>query len=224
MNRNKKQVLTVLCVGLVSVGALTFTARPLASKSTAVTRKPPTAPNNTPTAVPLGTRESPSPASAPEHVIYRQFFRHLVALNERATQAERQGKDGKKLRSHYKDKTGLAEEHSRILDKVADDYEREVRQLDAKAKKIIDQAHARYPKGVVPAGEQLPPPPPELKDLQRQRDYSVMRARHRLQTSLGEHGFRQLDDFLKLKFAPNVRPVPVTPRSDIGRPGGGSKK
>jgi hypothetical protein len=81
--------------------------------------------------------------------------------------------------------------------------------MDAEAKDIIDAAHARYPGGQVPAGEQLPPPPPELKKLQRQRDMAVLKARHRLRTELGEHGFRQVDDFLKLNFAPNVQPAQV---------------
>jgi hypothetical protein len=99
-----------------------------------------------------------------------------------------------------------------------------VKQLDAKAKKIIDELYARYPGGQVPAGEQLPPPPPELQQLQRMRDYSALRARHRLQKELGEHGFKQVDDFLKLNFAPNVRPAPIKPRTGQAQPDNGGQK
>jgi len=214
---HKKKILAVLSTILVSVGSFAFASHPLVNN-------PAIASKAAPTGAPLSTRQSPSPASAPEQVIYRQFFRHAVALKERAKEVERQGKDGGKLRSHYKDKMGLKDEHERILDEIAADTEREVAQLDAKAKKIIDELYARYPKGQVPAGEQLPPPPPELQKLQRLRDYNTLRARHRLKKELGEHGFKQVDDFLKLNFAPNVRPAPLKPRLEQGQPANGGHK
>lgn len=61
--------------------------------------------------------------------------------------------------------------------------------------------------------------------MQRQRDSIVMRARHKLRTALGEEGFRQVDDFLKLNFAPNVQPARLRPEgaapSQPGQPAGG---
>lgn len=207
----KKKAISVLCIVLALCATIAFTSFPLANNTA-------TANKDVPAGAPLGTRESPNPASAPEHVIYRQFFRHIAALKSRAKEVEREGRSGKKLRAHYKDKMGLSDQHARLLDQIAADTEREVAVLDAKAKKIIDELYARYPKGVVPSGEQLPPPPAELQKLQRERDYSTLRARHRLQTMLGEHGFRQADEFLKLNFAPNVRPATLKPRMEQRRP------
>ena len=151
-------------------------------------------------------------------------FRHLVALKGHAKDVERQGRNGAKLRSHYKEKINLKDEHASLLDKIAVESDREVAKLDAKAKKITDEFHARYPKGIVPAGEKLPPPPAELKELQRQRDMSILRARHQLRTSLGEHGFKQIDDYIKLNFAPNVKPAPIRQRSLSGQPRSGNQK
>lgn len=44
-----------------------------------------------------------------------------MALKERAGEVERQGRNGKALRSHYKDKIGLKDEHARLLDRIAAD-------------------------------------------------------------------------------------------------------
>lgn len=217
--KHKKKIAVALCLILLSVGALAFAGH-------TPQKDAPAAPaladrgGTTPKGKPLGTREEPSRPDAPEHVIYRQFFRHVVALKQRAQEVERQGRDGRKLRSFYRDRLSMKEDQSRNLDSVAADVSREVDKLDAKAKRIIEELHARYPGGVVPEGEQLPPPPPEFKDLQRQRDYAVMRGRMRLKTTLGEQGFQQVEDFVKMNFAPDVRPVPVSPRRATPPPQG----
>lgn len=213
-----KKVLTLLCVAALSAGALAFNLNP-------PTRGQAQTDQQSPPATTVGTEESPRPSRAPEHVIYRQFFRHLMALKERADEVEAQGRSGKALRSHYKDKVKLSDRQSRLLDEIAADCDREVAEMDARAKRIIDDAHARFPNGVVPAGQRVPPPPPELKQMQRQRDSAVMRARHKLRAALGEEGFRQVDDFLKLNFAPNVQPAQLRPEgaasSQPGQPAGG---
>lgn len=204
----KKKILAFLCVAAVCTAALTFNnASPSRGQAPAAIQAQP--------AAALGTKESPSPSNAPEHVIYGQFFRHAKAIRERAKEVERQGRSGKALRSHYKEKIGLKDEHSRVLDKITDEYEAEVGRLDAQAKKLIDAAHARFPNGVVPPGATLPPPPPELKTLQRERDMTAMKARHKLRAVLGEHGFRQIDDYIKLNFARGVRPAQPVARQAV---------
>jgi hypothetical protein len=202
---NKKKALALLCALTLCAGALALSGDLPTRGQTPAGGPPPPAPA-------LGTKESPSPSRAPEHVVYAQFFRHAKALREKAGDEERRGRNGRALRSHYKDKMGLKDEHARALDRIADDFEAEAGRLDARAKRLIDDARARFPGGVVPPGASLPPPPPELKQLQRRRDMAVMRARHQLRAALGEHGFKQVDDYLKLNFAPNVRPAQPAPR------------
>jgi hypothetical protein len=96
--------------------------------------------------------------------------------------------------------------------KIATQCERETAKVEAKAQRIIAAARARFPNGQVASVEQIPPPPPELKKLQRHRDMIVMRARHRLVTELGAYGFQQIDDYIKLNFARNVQPSAVQPK------------
>jgi hypothetical protein len=125
---------------------------------------------------------------------------------------ESQGRNAKALREHYKDKIGLKDKEAVLLDEIAFESEREVEKIDKKAQKIIDALRNRYPNGLLATGEQLPPPPPELKKLQRQRDMIVMSARHRLVTELGAYGFQQIDDFIKLNFARDVQPTAARPK------------
>lgn len=160
----------------------------------------------------VGTKQAPSPSQAPEHIVYRQFFRHLVALKERAEEVKRQGKNGNAFRTYYKDKIGLKDKEASLLDEIATQCERETAKVDAKAQRIIAAARARFPNGQVASVEQIPPPPPELKKLQRHRDMIVMRGRHRLVTELGAYGFQQIDDYIKLNFARDVQPSAVQPK------------
>jgi hypothetical protein len=200
--KTRKSVL--VCVLALLVGGLAF-------KSYIPTRGQTTTPQ-LPASATVGTRESPSPSQAPEHIVYRQFFRHLVALKQRAEGMESQGKNGKALRTHYKDKIGLKDKEASLLDEIATECERETAKIDERAQRIIEAARARFSNGRAASIEEIPPPPPELKKLQRHRDMVVMRARHRLVTELGAYGFQQIDDFLKLNFARDVRPAAVQPK------------
>lgn len=215
----KRKVLTLICAVALAVSVLAFNRYPSTQGQTAASQQS--------VASTIGTKQSPSPSQAPEHVVYRQFFRHLVALKQRASEMESQGKNGKALREHYKDKIGLKDKEARLLDEIASESEREVEKIDQKAQKIIDAARKKYPNGRVPAGEQLPPAPPELKKLQRQRDMIVMRGRHRLATELGSYGFQQVDDFIKLKFTKDLNPAALRPRQPAPvqqeSPAGGGK-
>src|SRR5205807_2653042 len=179
----KIKVLTVFCVVALGVGGLAF-------KSYSPTRGQIPAAKQSPATATIGTKQSPSPSQAPEHVVYRQFFRHLVALKERAAEMETHGKSGKALRAHYKDKIGLKDKEADLLDEIAAECERETAKVDATAQRIIDATRKRFPNGRLASVDQLPPPPPELKKLQLKRDMIVMRARHRLVTELGSQGFQ----------------------------------
>lgn len=209
MKRKMLAVLCVVCIVAVSAGALSVNNSPSPSSQTQASKQ--AIPSNVVADAAPGTRQSPRPANAPEYVIYRQFFRHLMALKEKATELERQGKDGKKLRAHYKDLARLTDKQSRLLDKIAADCEREVALQDAQAQIIITAFRARFPGGRVPPGQQLPPPPSELRRMQQQRNNTIMRARYRLRAELGEQGFQQLDDFIKINVASKIKPARLQP-------------
>lgn len=145
----------------------------------------------------------------PEHVAYRHLFHQAHLLNEKADQAERQGKSeaASSLRSIYKREAELNDEQTRLFNEVAAECEREVVEQDKKAKVIIDAFRAQYPGGRVPDGEPLPPPSPELAQMQLERNAIILRSRDRLRAALGEEEFSRFKHFVKVKIAPNIRPM-----------------
>lgn len=203
----KTKTSALLCVvALIAAGLALNNYVPIRGQATAQQS------TTTTTTDPVGTKQSPSSSQAREHIVYRQFFRHLAALKQRAAEMETQGKSGKAFRTHYKDKIGLKDKEANLIDEIAAECDRETAKVDAKAQRIIESTRARVPIGQVVSSDQLPPPPPELKKLQRQRDMIVMRARYRLVSELGAYGFQRVDDFIKLNFARDVQPAAVRPK------------
>lgn len=200
-----KKIPVVFCLIAMCIGAFALLGnKPVASK--------PPVNNSLQTRADRGSRQDPLPANAPEHVVYRQFFRHLIALKKQAKDNELKTKKLSKLRAHYKDKIGLKNDKAHILDNIAEEYVKEMAQTDAKAKKIIDEAHSRFPDGKIPRGQQLPPPPKELEKLQRDRDMSVLKARQKLKNKLGDYDFQLIDDYIKINFARQIKPTAVNPQ------------
>lgn len=196
-----KKTLTVLALILISLAVFAFNGnQPSSGKTSPITA----------TSSPQGTRESPRPSDAPEHIIYRQFFHHLMSFKARAKEVESKGGDGRSLRSYFKRKASLADNEALILDAVAADCERDVSDLDAKAKPIIARYRASLIRGKIDS-KTLPPLPPELAVLQEQRNMVILHARERLRKSLGHQAFSRLDDFIKMNSERNSRPAQVTP-------------
>lgn len=200
-----KKIVVVFCLIAVCIGAFAL----LGNKRVAGN---PSVSGGTNPSGERGTRQDPLPATAPEHVVYGQFFRHLIALKKQAKDNELKSKKQSKLRTHYKDKIGLKDDKAQILDNIADECVREMAQTDEKAKKIIDEAHSRFPGGKIPQGQQLPAPPKELKKLQRDRDMSILKARQKLRKKLGDYEFQLIDDYIKINFARQIKSSAVNPQ------------
>jgi len=142
--------------------------------------------------------------------VYWQFFRHLLALRDRASALERAGGIGAGLRSYYKDKAKLTDQQALALDQIASTCAQEVAVLDAQAKVIIDAFRTKVLAKNSLTGGTLPPLPPELRRMQQQRNMIIMRYRELLRTTLGQQGFKQLDDFIKIDAERNARPAQIT--------------
>jgi hypothetical protein len=197
-----KKLLAV--VGLIAIIAGVFV---LQGRSTTKTHASSGAqPNQT-----LAMTQSPHATRAPEHVVYRVFFHHLMALRNQATEIERKGGDGRGLRSYYKNKARLTDAEALTLDQIAADCDREIASLDAKASKIIMAIRTRAQVSHSLSAGSVPPLPPELAAMQQQRNSIILRARQKLRTALGEEAFRQLDDFIKVDAERNAKPAELQP-------------
>jgi hypothetical protein len=179
---NKKRILTILCVLALAIGAFVVSRHGQTAKSSATPKAP----------------------EVPDHIAYRHLFRHVAAFKKQAEENEKQGKDGSSFRAFFKHKMQLSDEQARVLNDIADDCDREVKQQDEQAKIFIDAYKAQYPGGRVPHGETPKPPPIELKAMTEERNQIILRARDRLHATLGDDEFKHFDGFVKHQVAPNV--------------------
>lgn len=149
---------------------------------------------------PQSRAQSRSPAQIPEHVIYRHLFHHVLALQKKAAELEKDGKDAAQLRTHFKRQAELNDEQARVLDQVAAQYDEQEKVLDARARPIIDAYKAQYPGGQVPPGQKPLPPPAELRSLSQERDALALRGRDQLRAAFG-YDFERFQKFIKTRVA-----------------------
>jgi cell division protein ZapA (FtsZ GTPase activity inhibitor) len=141
----------------------------------------------------------------PERILYRHLFRHAAEFKRKGDEAEKEGKDATNFRRFFKNKAELDNAQARALDEVAENCDREMRQLDERAKALLAGVRAQYPDGQLPAGQAPPRPPAELRQLSEERDAVVLRARDRLREVLGEGEFKRFDKFVKTRVARDVQ-------------------
>ena len=191
---NKRQVVILICTVTLIVGSLSLWT-------------------TVPSAAPPQMNSQPQRIPAPTAVVYSALFHHVADVIQQADETQRQGKDASSLRALFRDKANLSDVQARDLDRIATDCVREVSAQDARAQQIIGAFKARFPPGRLPPGVKLPPPPPELKQMQAERDAMILRARDRLRLALGEEGFQRFEGFVTERVASGIEPVRLHSRS-----------
>jgi hypothetical protein len=149
-----------------------------------------------------------SQLSIPEHITYGFFFNRIIAVQQRATGRPDAYASGQVIRTSIEREANLSDAQLLVLNNIAFVCTQQLRGQDKRAGQIIAAFRARYPKGIVPPGESLPPPPTELKAMQEERNAIVLRARDQLRRVFGEQVFNRLDEILKRDIASNVQISP----------------
>jgi hypothetical protein len=218
---NRKQMIIALCLVTIATSALAIGRKSIAEATVsavipqpAAKREPasiisarqPSADLNAQQANADKKAQAPS-GQVPQYIVYRQLFRHVVILKQKAEEEERNGRDGGLLRSLYKRNAKLNDAEARTLEQIAEESDRQVSEFDERAKKIIAEARANHPGGELAPGETLPPPPTELGALQEQRNAAVLQARDKLRAIFGEEAFERFDKFVQRDVAPKIKPV-----------------
>ena len=110
----------------------------------------------------------------------------------------------------YQIRTGLTGAQFEMVRTTAREMEEQVDALDARAKTIVYAFRAAHRQ---PSPQQpLAPAPPELAQLQKQRDDLMRGTVAQLKAGLGPQAAGQLDFFLATQFAPHVRVAQVGQR------------
>jgi hypothetical protein len=112
---------------------------------------------------------APASGGISEQIYYGEVFSLLAKLKNKAD---------------YQEKASLTEEEAATLQEIAADCERETAAVDAQAQAIIKEFSERWH-----SAKKSLPLPPELTELQRQRDAIPLHHRDRLRKALGEDAF-----------------------------------
>lgn len=145
------------------------------------------------------------PQSPPRLVLYRHLLAHVEHLAKRAEELTQQGGNASGLTDYYQKQVPLSPAEANILAAAAALFQQDIGAHDERAQKVIKAFRERYKGERFSAANPIPPPPPELKDLQRERDTLIARHVDSLQHALRPAAAARLESFLFRDFAPNVR-------------------
>lgn len=143
----------------------------------------------------------------PDNVLYESIFRLDVTFQRQAEEQELAGEPVTPLINYFKEQFNLTDTEAEQVHRIAREFAEAVGPTDKQASNIIDGIRKRFPNGRVEPGQEVPPPPPELTELQRQRDSIVLDHRDELINSLGSEKFALVDDVVKTNFAKNFASI-----------------
>jgi hypothetical protein len=143
---------------------------------------------------------------------YRAFFHQVQYLESEAQKATLT--ESLELRAWHQKQIGLTVQEAAQLRQIATIHVAAINALDEAASRIIQIQRSQFPGGKLESKDSLPPPPPALAQLQKQRDDLTMSHVQNLQATLSAQSFANLDPWIKANFRqegakPNVvRPAP----------------
>lgn len=158
------------------------------------------------------TERKPAPESEPappEYVVYGVLFHHVDDVQRQADEAASRGEDASALRATFQIQANLNTEQAQLLNTIASNCVRETAVQDAKALAIIRVFRTQHPPGKIKAGTT---PPPELAQMQFERNEIILRAKEQLRVALGDEVFSRFSRFVMTRIASGLHPVPLQAR------------
>jgi hypothetical protein len=129
--------------------------------------------------------------------VYMHFLLYQNHLDAVATSREKKGKDGSEFRNHFQQQLGFSNAQFAVVRTTGVRLQTELNDLNAQAISVIKAYRLSHPQ--TPGGP-LPPPPPELADLTKQREDLIQKEVAALNSGLGTIPSGRLQDFLQNRF------------------------
>jgi hypothetical protein len=170
------------------------------------------------TAILAQTQPLASTATGTPLIAYRFLFRHVQHLENLANAASTSAQDATQFRNQYQITMGLSDSESAQLKQISAAALSALDAIEQQAAEVIQAERAKYPKGKLPSKNALPPPPPELAQLQQERDDVTRSNVQSLQGALSATSFTNLDNWVKSHYTPNGIGQPRMPPSGMPSP------
>lgn len=145
---------------------------------------------------PVATSATGTPLPA-----YRAFFNHVQFLEDEANKASNRGdaKEATELRKHHQNAAVLNDQEAALMKQIANIHVNAIDPIEKRAGQVIQAERAKVQAGRLTSRTQLPSPPAELGQLQKQRDDATTAHIQNLQNMLGA-SFSKLDAYVKTQF------------------------
>jgi hypothetical protein len=133
----------------------------------------------------------------PDHTVYHFLFAEIAYLKKRGAPA---AKSIERIERAYE----INDDQAIMVEQYALSCMEEVKQINSRAREIIRTAKAHYMENEVKRGLPIPPPPPVLRELQKERDATFLRWRKKLEDSM-PNDFTRFDKKVREKFISSAR-------------------
>lgn len=179
----------------------------------------------------------------PEEIMYLALFQQIHALRQEDSKYQARGETTTFKETFYKTRLGLSPDKFTAVETAYTDYMARVEPINKRAGEIIKKYRDQFPGGelkkAVPADpsklgltyEKPPPAPPELGELQKQKDQVALTAKEKIRQALGQTEFSKFEsslrDYASKVLVPNNLNTGVLPKiEDVEkrRSGEGVKK
>jgi hypothetical protein len=145
--------------------------------------------------------------SIPDYITYDQLFRLVRQIDEQAAKLAAEGVDNKIWSEYFQREAGLTKVEADALRQTANEFQSQIEPIDGQANDIIYKLRSAYPSGQIPSGVQVPPPPPELTQLQEQRNQIALNMRDVLNNRLGLTTADRFALFVQQNIANNLHVI-----------------
>jgi hypothetical protein len=160
--------------------------------------------------------QSTTDKKLPEAHLFLHLFKHMASLEKR-TELARQTGNNMDFTRWYEQEAGLNHVQNEAFRSVASLCLDEVERLDGQAEEIIRQVRAQFPPGKT---DRIPSVPPELMELQKKRDATVLKYRDELMTQLGDDASVRFKKFVEDKIQPNIKALTPGQSQELSPPPG----
>lgn len=146
----------------------------------------------------------------PQHLLYRHFLAYQNHLDEVAVTLQKQGEDGSDFRDHFQQILGFTATDYAPVRAAARRLAAKLKVQDEKIKAVIDTGRAQQSR-MLRGPEELPAPPPELAQLQVERDALIKHEVARMNAALGAARAAQVQAMIEREVAPHSQLLPMHP-------------
>lgn len=167
---------------------------------------------------PVLPAENAPAREVPQTVLWHMIFSLSRMTERQAEKMNEQGRNGAAWSRYFVKRGVLTSDAEKIFKETAEAYLRELEPIDRRAKEVTAAMHAQYPKGLIKDTKDMPMPPAELGDLQKQKDALALRYRDLFKNAVSQEAFSKFSDFLTNDFSKGVKPISYQrPNQTLGK-------